>query len=620
MEARRSFEDVFQEHREEVQRLIARHTKNPDDALDLTQEVFIRAYGAFSQFRGESSISTWLYRIAVNVCSNFARSKANHDEEPVEDLDSLRCPQGLRDIVEDLAHAEEQRMIKCALRSLSAEQLVALSLRYSDQLTIPEIAEVVGAPVDTIKSRLRTALDKVHSTLAFLNASIARASQFPIAEDIMVSLESAPSECEKGAKIHHGLGSLYLKKGLVEAALLEWKKAQTIEPTFLEPYLASAEQYIKSERPEKAIDTLEAAVGKIQSPDLHTGLAGVYLDIGDLEEGLSHALRALDLQPRDPQAHYVAGRAYSKRADLQDALQSLSTGNGFAPTGLKGTWRDAARHFQQAIELKPDFGKARSTLAITYLRNSMTDEALREIDAAVNESEDDFILYQAGWFHYKASKLDLAERHIKHSLSMRLTADKLHLLGKIHTAQDRPEEAFDAFNQALQSASLNPNKKQMPNIYCDLAATAIRLDRLDEAIEACEAAIRIEPNHVNAKCNLCDACLRKGMNPHYVIRLSREALQTAPEHICFHRYLAEAFLRDGQYQEALPEATIAVELEPEDAERWLLRARVLAKLHETEEAQRCLATALELDTDDQVAQSLGELIQQCRSSTPDDSA
>lgn len=604
MEAlRRTFEDVFQEHRDEVQRLIARHTRNPDDALDLTQEVFIRAYGAFSQFRGESSVSTWLYRIAVNVCSNFARSRSKRDEETIEDSELAEYPQSLRDMVEDLAHAEEQRMLKCALRSLSAEQMVALSLRYSDQLTIPEISEVTGSPIDTIKSRLRTALDRLNSTMAFLDAGIVKASEFPIPHS--VSLDDISAEGPKGAKIYHGLGSLYLRKGLVEAALLEWKKAQEVEPTFLDPYLASAQQYVKSDRPEKAVDTLEAAVGKIQSLELHTDLAAVYLDIGDLEEGLTHALRALDLGPASSQAHYIAGRAYSKRADLQDALQSLSTG-GAAQLGLRGTWKDAARHFRQAVELRPDFGKARSTLAITYFRNNMPDEALREIETAVSNTEDDeFVLYQAGWLHYRANKLVLAERHLRHSLSIRPTPEKAHLLGKILMASDRPEEAFAAFNKALGMAC---DKRQMPNMYCDLAAAAILLGKYDDAIEAAEAAISIDPDHVHAKCNLSDACLKKGCNPHYVVRLCREGLQTAPEHICFHHFLGEALLRQGLFEEALQEATTAVELEPEKCEWWVLRAKILAKLNQTDKAQSDLTTALELDPqNDSTPRSIEEL-------------
>ena len=90
MEAyREAFEKVFRDHLTQVEQLIARHTKDPDERMDLTQEVFIRAYSAFSQFRGEANVGTWLHRITVNVCTNAARSRKRRREEPLENLEPL---------------------------------------------------------------------------------------------------------------------------------------------------------------------------------------------------------------------------------------------------------------------------------------------------------------------------------------------------------------------------------------------------------------------------------------------------------------------------------------------------------------------------------------------------
>ena len=596
MEAQREiFEDVFQEHLREVQRLIALHTRDPEDRLDLTQEVFIRAYSAFSQFRGESSVSTWLYRIAINVCANAARSRERHHEQPLADDDPHDYPDGLREVVDDLAHAEEQKMLKQALRSLSAEQLLALSLRFSDQLSLPEIAEVVGAPVDTVKSRLRTALDRIQGTLAYLHVDVARNQRVPLFDEAFdVSLDRMSVEGEKGAKIYHSLGSLYLRKGLIEAALMEWRKAQEVDPTFVDAYLASARQYVSMDDPRRAVDTLETAVGKVQSSDLHTTLAQLYVDFGDIHEGMTHSQRAIELDPDSAEAHYAAGRAYCKGAELQEALRSLLVNGGAAPeSSVEASWRRSASHFEQAIRLKPEFARAKSSLALAYMMDSMPGRAIRQIRAAAESSpKDDLVLHQASWIHYRAGKLALAERYLRDSVGIKASAEKLGLLGLVYLASNRCEEAFVALNEAL---SLATDKKARAQIYANLAATAVRLERPEEAIEAAEAALELDANQVHARCNMAEAHLKSGDDLQKVVDVCREGLRLSPGHVCFHHLLAEALFRLERFEEALQEATTAIELEPGACARWLLRAGILTKLDRPEAARRDLCAALDLD-------------------------
>lgn len=603
MEAHReSFEKVFQDHLSEVQRLIALHTNDPEDKLDLTQEVFIRAYGAFSQFRGDSSIGTWLYRIAINVCANAARTRSVRGEQTSSEIepDEYEYPQGLRDIVDDLAKAEEQRMLKQALRSVSAEQLVVLSLRFSDQLTLPEIAEVVGAPVETVKSRLKTALDKIHSTLAYLNMGIVKAEHVPVfKESTDLSLE-VPADGERGARIYHNLGSLYLKKGLIEAALKEWRKAQKVDPTFIDAYLASAQQYVGMNDPSRAVDTLETAVGKVHNGGLHATLAGLYLDLGDLDEGMTHSMRAIDLEPRNPDAHYVAGRAFYRQAEIQEALRALSAGSRISPEHIvEVSWRKAADHYKEAIQLKPEFAKARAYLAQTYLRTDKMEEALAESETAMMYGEnDELVSYRVGWVNFKGGKLQLAERHLRRSVSIKATSDKLAILGMVYHAQDRHEEAFLTFNEALSLAS---EKKTRALLYSNLAATSLRLGHSADAVESAQTALELDPDHVHARCNLSEAYLANGDDPSMVVRLCREGLQMAPNHVCFHRLLAEALYLMDELDDALPEATTAIELEPEKVERWLIRARIFIKLGRIDEAKRDLNTAAELDPENEEA-------------------
>jgi RNA polymerase sigma-70 factor (ECF subfamily) len=601
MEAyREAFEKVFRDHLTQVEQLIARHTKDPDERMDLTQEVFIRAYSAFSQFRGEANVGTWLHRITVNVCTNAARSRKRRREEPLENLEPLDGFEGLYDVVEDLAHSERQRMMKRAMRLLSAEQLVVLTLRFSDQLTVPEIAEVVGVPVDTVKSRLKAALSKVQSAVGYLESDLAVIRGGEQDNPEAVSLDEMSATQEAAGRIYHNLGSLYLRKGLIEAALKEWRKAQKVAPHFLDAYLASAQQYIETSRPRKAVEVLETAVGKIQSADLHTDLGRLYLDLGDIEDGFEHATRAIDLDPNSPDAHFQVGRAYSRRAELQEALRSLSVASQGPEDAAQTNWRRSARHYERAIELRPGFFRATAALSQSYYLDGMPEQAERAARQAVDAAGDDeFVLHTAGWVHYKTGKLELAERYLRHSISQKATAYKLSLLGLVYLAMDRCEEAYVAFTEGLNYAGDNRARGQL---YANLAASAIELGRFEEAADAAEAAIRLDPGQIHARCNLSHAYLEMGTNPHVVVKLCREGLQKSPAHRCFHQFLGEAHLRLGDYEEALAEAAIAVELEPDRAKLWFLKARILDKLGRAGEAQNDLRMVLGLDPSHEGAQ------------------
>ena len=94
-----AFEQLVTTHQPAIYRLALRMTGNPEDAADMTQEVFLRAYRALGTFRGESKFSVWLYRLTTNVCIDFLRSRRRHptvsltaseddDEQPQFDLPS----------------------------------------------------------------------------------------------------------------------------------------------------------------------------------------------------------------------------------------------------------------------------------------------------------------------------------------------------------------------------------------------------------------------------------------------------------------------------------------------------------------------------------------------------
>lgn len=138
---------------------VRRMVKDTEDASDLTQEVFIRAYQNFERFDGRSSLRTWLFRIAYNLCVDRARRAKRTpppsslegsfpQDEPLEFADVRASPQGAV-LDDELAAVVEQ-----GIASMSVKLRTVLLLHDRDDLSYDEIARTVGVPVGTVKSRL----------------------------------------------------------------------------------------------------------------------------------------------------------------------------------------------------------------------------------------------------------------------------------------------------------------------------------------------------------------------------------------------------------------------------------------------------------------------------------
>ena len=158
---REAFETMVREHRRRVFGLCYRYTGNAADAEDLVQEVFLRAYRALDGFRGDSSLSTWIYRIAVNVCLNWVSSKkrVSGDELPHDVVDGSPSP------AEQLSREQTSSAVRDAVRQLPEKQRMTLVLRVYEELTHKEIAEVMGCPVGTAKANFFFALKNLRKQL-----------------------------------------------------------------------------------------------------------------------------------------------------------------------------------------------------------------------------------------------------------------------------------------------------------------------------------------------------------------------------------------------------------------------------------------------------------------------
>lgn len=157
-----AFESLMTAYENRIYSLALRSIGSEQDAADITQEVFLRAWKNLDSFRGDSSLSTWLYRVTSNLCVDFARKKAaegmptsiDDEESPAADLaDASRMAQP-----EAAAENSELREeLQFALAQLSEEHRRVVLLRDVAGMTYTDIARTLGLEEGTVKSRLARA-------------------------------------------------------------------------------------------------------------------------------------------------------------------------------------------------------------------------------------------------------------------------------------------------------------------------------------------------------------------------------------------------------------------------------------------------------------------------------
>ncbi len=160
-----AFGELVQQTQGRVYSLAYAFLGHPQEAEDLTQEVFMRAWRALPAFRGEARFTTWLYRIAANVCLNQQRQlrgQAAHigDEQRLEE-----APAEQADPAEAVALAERNARLWQAVADLPARYRLAVALFYQQQLSYEEVATTLGLPLGTVKAQLNRARIALAATL-----------------------------------------------------------------------------------------------------------------------------------------------------------------------------------------------------------------------------------------------------------------------------------------------------------------------------------------------------------------------------------------------------------------------------------------------------------------------
>jgi len=157
-----AFDLVVERHRRPVYQLCYRFVGNHEDASDLSQDVFLRAYRGLGKFRGQSTLATWLYRIGVNVCLNRVAVKAPaveplDEQQHIDTRNESAAARLLRD--------ERATRVRKAIVELPRKQRATLILRMYHEMSHQDIANVLGSSVGAVKANFFHALSNLKKQL-----------------------------------------------------------------------------------------------------------------------------------------------------------------------------------------------------------------------------------------------------------------------------------------------------------------------------------------------------------------------------------------------------------------------------------------------------------------------
>jgi RNA polymerase sigma-70 factor (ECF subfamily) len=165
-----SFNQLILRWERPIYALAYRTIGREEDARDVCQETFLRAFRALPGFRGQAKFSSWLYRIALNLCRDWVRRERRAPlAQPPEDVDlfDLAAAAEPAESIETLVTRRDlMRVVERAMAALPEEQRTVIVLKEYHDLTFQEIADLIGCPLSTVKTRLYQGLAVVRRELA----------------------------------------------------------------------------------------------------------------------------------------------------------------------------------------------------------------------------------------------------------------------------------------------------------------------------------------------------------------------------------------------------------------------------------------------------------------------
>ena len=158
-----AFEKLLLAHQKNVYNLCYRMVQDPDDALDLSQEAFLKAWRSLSTYQFDAAFSTWLYRLTTNVCIDFLRKRTRQAhasltaEDEEEEGREYTVPDPAPGPEEQAITNDRQKAVNEAMQKLPEDYRLVLQLRVVEDLPYEQIADIMQVPVGTVKSRLSRA-------------------------------------------------------------------------------------------------------------------------------------------------------------------------------------------------------------------------------------------------------------------------------------------------------------------------------------------------------------------------------------------------------------------------------------------------------------------------------
>ncbi|MCO4810696.1 MAG: RNA polymerase sigma factor RpoE [Gammaproteobacteria bacterium] len=162
-----AFDLLVLKYQHKIVNLVMRYVRDPDLALDITQEAFIKAYRALPRFRGDSAFYTWMYRIAVNTAKNHLAAQRRRPMDVELDLQDpeqydLHAKLKETDTPEGVALSNElKEIVERAIAALPEDLRTAIILRELEGMSYEEIAQTMECPVGTVRSRIFRARDAI---------------------------------------------------------------------------------------------------------------------------------------------------------------------------------------------------------------------------------------------------------------------------------------------------------------------------------------------------------------------------------------------------------------------------------------------------------------------------
>jgi RNA polymerase sigma-70 factor, ECF subfamily len=173
-----AFEELVFRHRDPIYARAFSMSRNEQDAVDLSQEAWIKGWQRLEQFQGDSSFATWMTRIVINLCLDHLRRQKRHRADSIEAMDDegggveRHMPVVTINPAAGLERGELRKKIDDALSQLSAEHRTVLVLHEFEEMEYKEIAKRVGCSIGTVMSRLFYARRKMAALLSEMRKEI----------------------------------------------------------------------------------------------------------------------------------------------------------------------------------------------------------------------------------------------------------------------------------------------------------------------------------------------------------------------------------------------------------------------------------------------------------------